>query len=41
VGEQDSAVSTTVEWRFRQNWSLRTEVGTVGGGLDLLYQYRY
>jgi autotransporter translocation and assembly factor TamB len=41
VGEQDSAVSTTIEWRFRQNWALRTEVGTTGGGLDLLWQYRY
>ena len=37
----ESAVSTTIEWRFRQNWSLRTQVGTVGAGLDLLYQYRY
>ncbi|HEY3494533.1 MAG TPA: translocation/assembly module TamB domain-containing protein [Polyangiaceae bacterium] len=41
VGEEDASVSTTVEWRFRQNWSLRTQVGTIGAGLDLLYQYRY
>jgi autotransporter translocation and assembly factor TamB len=34
-------VSGTVDWRFRRNWSLRTEVGTIGGGLDLLWQYRY
>ncbi len=34
-------VSTTVDWRFRRNWSLRTEIGTLGTGLDLLWQYRY
>jgi autotransporter translocation and assembly factor TamB len=34
-------VSGTVDWRFRRNWSLRTEVGTLGTGLDLLWQYRY
>ncbi|MBK7583029.1 MAG: translocation/assembly module TamB domain-containing protein [Myxococcales bacterium] len=34
-------VSGTVDWRFQRNWSLRTEVGTVGTGLDLLWQYRY
>ncbi|MCB9577992.1 MAG: translocation/assembly module TamB domain-containing protein [Polyangiaceae bacterium] len=34
-------VSGTVDWRFRKNWSLRTEIGTVGTGLDLLWQYRY
>jgi autotransporter translocation and assembly factor TamB len=34
-------VSGTVDWRFQRNWSLRTEVGTLGTGLDLLWQYRY
>lgn len=34
-------VSGTIDWRFQRNWSLRTEVGTVGTGLDLLWQYRY
>lgn len=34
-------VSGTIDWRFLQNWSLRTEVGTLGTGLDLLWQYRY
>jgi autotransporter translocation and assembly factor TamB len=34
-------VSGTVDWRFRRNWSLRTEVGTLGTGMDLLWQYRY
>ncbi|HEY8944047.1 MAG TPA: hypothetical protein VIM73_07290, partial [Polyangiaceae bacterium] len=36
-----SAVSGTVDWRFRPHWSLRTEVGTIGTGLDLVWQYRY
>ncbi len=35
------AVSGTIDWRFRKNWSLRTEVGTIGTGLDLVWQYRY
>lgn len=35
------AVSGTVDWRFRPHWSLRTEVGTIGTGLDLVWQYRY
>jgi hypothetical protein len=30
-----------VDWRFRRNWSLRTEVGNIGAGLDLVWQYRY
>jgi hypothetical protein len=34
-------VSGTVDWRFRRNWSLRTEVGNIGAGLDLVWQYRY
>lgn len=34
-------VSGTIDWRFQRNWSLRTEVGTLGTGLDLLWQYRY
>ena len=33
--------SGTVDWRFRRNWSLRTEVGTLGAGADILWQYRY
>jgi len=40
-GERDSGVSGAVDWRFHRNWSLRTEVGTIGTGLDLLWQYRY
>jgi hypothetical protein len=33
--------SGTVDWRFRRNWSLRTEIGTLGAGADILWQYRY
>jgi hypothetical protein len=39
--QERDAFSGTVDWRFRKNWSLRTEVGTVGTGLDLVWQYRY
>jgi hypothetical protein len=34
-------VGGTVDWRFRKNWSLRTELGNIGAGLDLVWQYRY
>lgn len=33
--------SGTVDYRFSPRWSLRTEVGTTGGAMDLLWQYRY
>ncbi|MCC6214088.1 MAG: translocation/assembly module TamB domain-containing protein [Polyangiaceae bacterium] len=36
-----SAFSGTIDWRFLRAWSLRTEAGTQGAGVDLLYQYRY
>ncbi len=39
--EQSNAFSGTLDWRFRRNWSLRTEVGTIGTGVDLLWNYRY
>lgn len=39
--EQDPGVSGTLDWRFHPQWSLRTEFGQLGGGLDLLWQYRY
>jgi hypothetical protein len=41
AGTEPTDVSGTIDWRFRRNWSLRTEVGTLGTGLDLLWQYRY
>ncbi|HEX4338058.1 MAG TPA: translocation/assembly module TamB domain-containing protein [Polyangiaceae bacterium] len=36
-----SVYSGTVDYRFTRRWSLKTEVGTAGGALDLLWQYRY
>lgn len=36
-----NAVSGTLDWRFRKNWSLRSELGTIGMGVDLLWQYKY
>jgi hypothetical protein len=39
--EEGDAVTGTVDWRFQQNWSLRTELGNLGTGVDLLWQYRY
>jgi len=41
TGANTSAVSGTLDWRFRRNWSLRTEVGNIGTGVDLLWQYKY
>ena len=37
----DPGFSGTLDWRFRRDWSLRTDVGTLGAGFDLLWQYRY
>lgn len=34
-------VSGTVDFRFLPNWSLRTQIGTTGTALDLIWQYRY
>jgi len=36
-----TAWSGTFDWRFRKNWSLRSELGTIGMGMDLLWQYKY
>lgn len=36
-----SGVSGTLDWRFHPQWSARTELGTLGAGLDLLWRYRY
>ncbi len=41
TGEQQTGVSGTLDWRFHPQWALRTEIGTLGGGLDLVWQYRY
>ncbi|HEY4106212.1 MAG TPA: translocation/assembly module TamB domain-containing protein [Polyangiaceae bacterium] len=37
----NTAFSGTIDYRFRRNWSLRTEVGNIGAGVDLLWQYKY
>jgi autotransporter translocation and assembly factor TamB len=39
--EQRDAASAIIDWRFKRDWSLRTEAGTVGTGVDMLWQYRY
>lgn len=39
--EVRDGVSGTLDWRFLPQWALRTELGTLGMGLDLLWQYRY
>lgn len=36
-----NVVSGTIDYRFSRKWSLRTEAGTVGGALDLLWQHTY
>lgn len=38
---RSSGVSGTLDWRFHPHWSLRSEVGTLGAGLDLVWRYRY
>ncbi len=39
--ETTSIVSGTLDYRFRNNWSLRTKVGNTGGSVDVLWEYRY
>lgn len=39
--EARPGVSGTLDWRFHPQWSARTEIGTLGAGLDMLWQYRY
>lgn len=41
ASRDDSGVSGTVDWRFSRSWSLRSQLGTLGAGFDLLWQYRY
>jgi translocation and assembly module TamB len=41
VAGPQNAGSAAVDWRFRRNWSLRTEVGQLGTKVDLLWRYRY
>jgi hypothetical protein len=39
--EATSVISGTLDYRFRNNWSLRTRVGNTGGSVDVLWEYRY
>lgn len=39
--DNNNAISGTLDYRFNDNWSLRTEAGTTGGSVDVVWQYRY
>jgi hypothetical protein len=39
--EGHSGFGGTVDWRFKEDWALRTELGELGAGVDLLWRYRY
>jgi hypothetical protein len=39
-GETD-VFSGTVDYRFRESWSLKSRLGNTGGGVDVLWQHRY
>jgi TamB, inner membrane protein subunit of TAM complex len=41
TGVSRNAFSGTFDWRFKRNWSLTVEAGTIGAGTDLLWLYRY
>jgi len=41
TGAGRNAFSGTVDWRFKRNWSLTTEVSNIGAGVNLLWLYRY
>lgn len=41
TGASRNAISGTVDYRFKRNWSLTVELGTIGAGTDLLWLYRY
>jgi autotransporter translocation and assembly factor TamB len=34
-------LGAAVDYRFGKNWSVRGQLGTIGTGVDLVYQYRY
>src|SRR5690606_30000262 len=38
---QDPGLPGAIDWRCRPDWSLRTEAGNLGTGIDLLWRYRY
>ncbi|HEY6080167.1 MAG TPA: translocation/assembly module TamB domain-containing protein, partial [Polyangiaceae bacterium] len=39
--QTEAGVGAAVDWRMTKSWSLRGQLGTIGTGVDLLYQYRY
>ena len=41
AADAHSGISGTLDWRFAKRWSLRSELGTLGAGFDMLWQYRY
>lgn len=41
TGASRNAFSGTFDWRFKRNWSLTTEIGNIGAGVNLLWLYRY
>ena len=41
TGVSRTALSGTFDWRFKKDWSLTVEAGTLGAGTDLLWLYRY
>jgi autotransporter translocation and assembly factor TamB len=38
---EQNVVAGTIDYRFSRSWSLRTQAGSLGGALDLLWQHRY
>jgi hypothetical protein len=40
-GPTAGAVGAAVDWRLTKTISLRGQLGTIGTGVDLVYQYRY
>lgn len=41
INAQNPGVAGALDWRFHPDWSLRTEAGNLGTGVDLLWRYRY
>lgn len=40
-GDDSGNMGAAVDWRISKSWSLRGQLGTIGTGVDLIYQYRY
>lgn len=40
-GTEGATVGAAVDWRLTKTVSLRGQLGTIGTGVDLVYQYRY